>query len=134
MTDKELRHLNRGELLQMLIIQGEEIRRLKEQLAEANKKLNERQVIMKNAGSIAEAALRLNGVFEAAEKAAQQYLESVAAMSAAESSEHAALASLDVDFILHNQTASNDATDDRSTQEYRRQVQSRVQTIIDDLT
>ncbi len=80
MTDKELRHLNRGELLQLLITQGEENRRLKEQLDEANQKLNERQLIMKNAGSIAEAALRLNGVFEAAEKAAQQYIDSVAVM------------------------------------------------------
>ncbi len=52
MTDKELRHLNRSELLQMLITQGEENRRLKEQLEEANQKLNDRQLVMENAGSI----------------------------------------------------------------------------------
>ena len=40
MTDKELRHLNRSELLQMLITQGEENRRLKQELEEANKKYN----------------------------------------------------------------------------------------------
>ena len=32
---------------------------------------------MEDSGSIAEAALRLNGIFEAAQKAADQYLESV---------------------------------------------------------
>lgn len=36
-----------------------------------------REVDMENAGSIAEAALRLNGVFEAAQRAANQYLQSV---------------------------------------------------------
>ena len=77
MTDKELRHLNRSELLQMLITQGEENRRLKQELEEANKKLNERQLVMENAGSIAEASLQLSGIFEAAEQAAKQYLESV---------------------------------------------------------
>lgn len=77
MTDKELRHLNRSELLQMLITQGEENRRLKEELEETKKKLNERQLVMDNAGSIAEASLQLSGIFEAAERAAKQYLESV---------------------------------------------------------
>lgn len=77
MTDKELRHLNRSELLQMLITQGEENRRLKEELEETKKKLNERQLVMDNAGSIAEASLQLSGIFEAAEQAAKQYLESV---------------------------------------------------------
>ena len=77
MTDKELRHFNRSELLQMLITQGEENRRLKEELEETKKKLNERQLVMDNAGSIAEASLQLSGIFEAAEQAAKQYLESV---------------------------------------------------------
>lgn len=36
-----------------------------------------REVDMENVGSIAEAALRLNGVFEAAQRAANQYLQSV---------------------------------------------------------
>lgn len=36
-----------------------------------------REMDMENVGSIAEAALRLNGVFEAAQRAANQYLQSV---------------------------------------------------------
>ena len=40
-----------------------------------------REMDMENVGSIAEAALRLNGVFEAAQAAAQQYLENIRRMS-----------------------------------------------------
>ena len=36
-----------------------------------------REMDMENVGSIAEAALKLNGVFEAAQRAANQYLQSV---------------------------------------------------------
>lgn len=54
-----------------------QIRSLRETLeAERHK----REIELEEAGSIAEAALRLNGVFEAAQKAADQYLESVRAM------------------------------------------------------
>lgn len=77
MTDKELRKLSRAELLEMLIEQIEENESLRSQLNEANEKLNDRKIIIESSGSIAEAALRLNGVFEAAEKAAEQYLENV---------------------------------------------------------
>lgn len=56
-----------------------QIRTLRETLeAEQHK----REIELQDAGSIAEAALRLNGVFEAAQKAADQYLESVQALCA----------------------------------------------------
>lgn len=77
MTDKELRKLNRAELLEMLIEQIEENEKLRSQLDEAYQKLSDRNIIIENSGSIAEAALRLNGIFEAAEKAAEQYLENI---------------------------------------------------------
>lgn len=77
MTDKELRKLRRGELLEMLLEQTKENERLKKQIAELEAKLNDREIILKESGSIAEAALKLNGVFEAAQKAAEQYLENV---------------------------------------------------------
>lgn len=77
MTDKELRKLNRAELLEMLIEQIEENEKLRSQLDESYEKLSDRNIMIENSGSIAEAALRLNGVFEAAEKAAEQYLENI---------------------------------------------------------
>lgn len=65
------------DLLEMLIEQGEEMEKLRRLLAEAEEKLNQREIMMNEAGSIAEASLKLNGIFEAAQSASQQYLESI---------------------------------------------------------
>ena len=81
MTDKELRRLSRSELLEMLIAQTEENRQLKIRLERAEAQLRDRRIAAEKAGSLAEAALQLNHVFEAADKAAQQYLENVRLMS-----------------------------------------------------
>lgn len=77
MTDRELRRLSRAELLEMLIAETEENARLREELAQARSALADRRILLEKSGSIAEAALRLNGIFEAADRAAQQYLQSV---------------------------------------------------------
>lgn len=81
MTDKELKRLSRSELLEMLIGQMEENERLKTALEQARKKTESRQIAIDRAGSIAEAALSLNGVFDAAEAAAAQYLENIRRLS-----------------------------------------------------
>lgn len=81
MTDKELKHLSRGELLQILVDQIEENNELKEKLANAQKELESRKITAEKAGSMAEASLALNGVFEAADAAAQQYLENIKNLS-----------------------------------------------------
>ena len=73
MTDKELQRLRRSELLEILLAQQKQIDSLKKELAEAKEQLAE-------SGSIAEAALKLNGIFEAAQKAADQYLYSIGAV------------------------------------------------------
>lgn len=77
MTDKELKKLSRAELLEILVEQSQEIDRLQLQLSQVQKKLKSRRIAISEAGSIAEAALKLNGVFEAAQKAADQYLENI---------------------------------------------------------
>ena len=59
----------------------EENERLRQELDEAQAECAKRQIILENAGSIAEAALQLNEVFEAADRAAKQYLESVRKMA-----------------------------------------------------
>ena len=81
MTDKELRKLTRAELLEMLISQMKENERLQEQVEELAAQLEDRRIMLEEAGSIAEASLRLNGVFQAAEKAAQQYLDNIKRLS-----------------------------------------------------
>lgn len=77
MTDKDLKKLSRAELLEMLLTQTKEVKRLSAELDEANRKLKDRRIMLENSGSIAEAALKLNDVFQAAQLAADQYLENV---------------------------------------------------------
>ena len=80
MTDKELKKLSRAELLEMLIAQSKRADELQEKLNQAEEELNSRQLKVDEAGSIAEASLRLNGVFEAAQAASEQYLENIRAL------------------------------------------------------
>ena len=77
MTEKELRKLNRYELLEMLLAQGKKLERLERELAEANERLAQRQQIVATSGTMAEAAMRLNRVFEAADSAAKEYLSNM---------------------------------------------------------
>lgn len=77
MTEKELRRLSRMDLLEMLLEQSKEVERLQAELETVKKQLNDRRIMEQEAGSIAEAALRLNKVFEAAQQAADQYLENI---------------------------------------------------------
>lgn len=77
MNDKELRKLSRKELLEMLIEQTKENARLEAELAEVKEGLEEKKITIDRAGTLAEAALALNRVFEAADAAAKQYLENV---------------------------------------------------------
>lgn len=85
MTDKELRRMSRSELLEMLLTQMEENEALKSRLEQAEAKLQDRVISIEESGSIAEAALKLNDVFQAAENAAQQYLENIQRVSGQQS-------------------------------------------------
>lgn len=80
MINKELKKLNRKDLLQILIFKEREIEQLKDELKLANEKLESREIKIRNSGSIAEAALKINHIFENAEAAAQQYIESIKKM------------------------------------------------------
>lgn len=75
MTDKELKRLSRTELLELLVNQVEENEKLKAQVSELTAKLEERTVQIQESGSLAEASLRLSGIFKAADEAAERYLE-----------------------------------------------------------
>lgn len=81
MEEKDLRKLSRTELLELLISQTRRVEALEAQLAEARGQLEQRQIAIDRAGTLAEAALQLNGVFDAAEKAAAQYLENIERLS-----------------------------------------------------
>jgi len=76
-----LRKLSKLQLLELLAQQEKELQALRNALAEKEAELAERRILVKESGSIAEAALKINQVFEAAQKAADQYLESLKASS-----------------------------------------------------
>ena len=79
MKQKELRKLRRTELLELMLQMQEEIDRLRQENQELNQRLLDRRITLEQTGSIAEAALKLNKVFEAAQLAAEDYLNSIRA-------------------------------------------------------
>lgn len=80
MTEKELRKLNRSELLQLLLIQTRENERLQKELDAARRQIADRRLHVEKAGNLAQAVLEVNHVLEAAQKAAEQYLLNISAM------------------------------------------------------
>lgn len=79
MADKELRRMRRSELIEIIFAlktSEENVRKEKETLEE---RLHDRTIQIAKAGSIADASLALNGVFEAAQIAADDYLNSIKA-------------------------------------------------------
>ena len=90
MKQLDLRSLSRGELLELLIQQGEELETLRKENEEYQSQLQDKQIVLNEAGSIAEAAMRVNGVFEAAQQASRQYLESIEVLAAQKEKDAAA--------------------------------------------
>ncbi|MCD7884322.1 MAG: hypothetical protein LUI87_11570 [Lachnospiraceae bacterium] len=79
MAEKELRRMNRTELIEIIYALQQNGMTLQQENEELRRQLEEKTIRMEKAGSIAEAALSLNHIFEDAEAAAQQYLDSVRA-------------------------------------------------------
>lgn len=77
MTDGELKKLKRSELLEILVGLSEQNDALTAENETLKARLAERTLTLEHAGSIAEAALQISGVFAAAQDAADRYLESV---------------------------------------------------------
>lgn len=80
MTEKELKKLNRAELLELLLVQTKEAERLRKQLDKAEAALADRYLQIQSAGTLANAVVQINGVMEAAQAAAQQYLDNIVRM------------------------------------------------------
>lgn len=75
MTEKELKKLTRYQLLELLIVQTERADKLQQQVERLQNRIDDKEIQMTVMGSIAEASLELSGVFAAAQKAADLYLE-----------------------------------------------------------
>lgn len=72
---KRLKRLSRAELLELLLAQTMESERLQDELDKANQKLADRELKISSAGNLADAVLSVNGVMDAAQAAARQYID-----------------------------------------------------------
>lgn len=77
MTEKDMKKLSRGDLLELLLTQGKENDDLRARLEEAERKLQDRRIRIEEAGSLAEAMVSVNGIIEAAQKTADEYQEAI---------------------------------------------------------
>ena len=77
MEDKDLRKLNRAQILELFLEQCRRNEALEAELTEVKAQLESKNLKIENAGSIAEASLSLTKVFEEAQKAADLYLANV---------------------------------------------------------
>lgn len=82
--EKELRRLKRKDLLEILLEQSKEnedqrmlLAVQKQKILHLEERLQNKRIDIAQSGTMAEAALKLNGVFEAAQAAAQQYLDNL---------------------------------------------------------
>ena len=77
MTEKELRKLNRAEILELFLEQCKRNEALEQELAQMKEELESKRIKLKQAGSIAEASFALTNIFEEAQKTADLYLENI---------------------------------------------------------
>ena len=86
MTESELKKLNRAELLAMLISITQRCDKLEAELQDAYERLDGRDIEISRAGTLAEATIKINKIFEAADQAAAQYLANLQRMYPADGS------------------------------------------------
>lgn len=79
MTDKELRRLGRPELIEIIYQLEKSQEENTQEIARLQARLQDRTLRLSEAGSIAQAALQVNGVMEAAQAAADQYVQAAEA-------------------------------------------------------
>ena len=81
MTDRQLRKASRTDLLKYLLEEKKVNEALREQIEQMQLQLDSRRITVSQAGTLAEAALKLSGIFDAAESACQYYTENIRALS-----------------------------------------------------
>ena len=71
MRSRDCRHYSRRELIEVIYELERRTEKLERRLNKAKRKLNARSLQMENAGSLAEVAAVISGIFEAADETAQ---------------------------------------------------------------
>ncbi len=77
MTDKEFRHLRRADLIDIIYELQKNSDKLQHENDTLRRQLEDKELKISKAGSIAEAAVSLNGFFECAQATANQYLQEI---------------------------------------------------------
>lgn len=80
MTNNEFKRLKRADLIEIIYQMQENEERYKAAVANMRIQLEERNIQISNAGSIAEAALAVSDVYRTAQEAADLYLEQIRRM------------------------------------------------------
>lgn len=81
MTERQLRKASRLDLLRLLLEERKETEALQQQISQMEEQLQQRQIFIDQSGTLAEAALKLSGIFDAAETACQYYTENIRNLS-----------------------------------------------------
>ena len=77
MTDREFRRLSRAQLIEIIYQFQLKVEELTQENQSLNSALEDKRLRVARAGNIAEAALEMNNVMQAAQNAAQQYLSEI---------------------------------------------------------
>ena len=80
MVNKELKRLSRRELVDIIYQMKKNEQEMQEEIASLKEALEDRRIKISEAGSIADAALSVTGVFSAAQDTADVYLKEIADM------------------------------------------------------
>ena len=133
MTEKELKRMSRAELIDIIAAQKKRELKLQQQLEQAEQLLADRTIKISNAGSIAEAAMALSGVFETDQTAADSYLDSLRHANAnieaqiAETEEECARRLEEADRQCAEKLAAVDAEIQRRTAIFNKRIQEFMQ-------
>lgn len=77
MENKKLIRISKKDLLETLLVQTKRIEELEIELEKLNKKLLSRKITIEESGNLAEASLAINKIFEATQKAADDYMYNI---------------------------------------------------------
>ena len=89
MTDKEFKRLKRSDLIYIIYEYQKKQEELIKENEELREKLKEKEMKISNAGSLAEVAAKLNGLFEAAQQTADDYISQLEKTAAAQAEKKA---------------------------------------------
>lgn len=78
---EDMRRYSRLQMLEMLVLQSEEIGRLREEVDNLTSQLNDRSFALEKAGSIADMSILINGVLDSIQAAGKDYLYNIEILS-----------------------------------------------------